>query len=70
MLGANGAGKTILMRMICGVLKPTRGTVFFGWKGCGGSRGGLSQSPRIPSAGFWILSRISPPRILCSMLPR
>ncbi|WP_331281888.1 ATP-binding cassette domain-containing protein [Paenibacillus sp. FSL R5-0912] len=28
MLGANGAGKTILMRMICGVLKPTRGTVF------------------------------------------
>ena len=28
LLGANGTGKTTLMRIICGVLKPTDGTVF------------------------------------------
>lgn len=27
LLGANGAGKTTFMRMICGVLKPERGTI-------------------------------------------
>ena len=27
LLGANGAGKTMLMRMICGVLKPTSGSI-------------------------------------------
>lgn len=29
LLGANGAGKTSLMRMICGILKPTSGTITF-----------------------------------------
>ncbi len=29
LLGANGAGKTTVMRMICGVLKPTEGTISF-----------------------------------------
>ena len=27
LLGANGAGKTTFMRMICGVLKPDGGTI-------------------------------------------
>ncbi len=27
LLGANGAGKTTIMRMLCGVLKPTAGTI-------------------------------------------
>lgn len=29
LLGANGAGKTTMMRMICGILKPTSGTISF-----------------------------------------
>lgn len=29
LLGANGAGKTTIMRMICGVSKPTSGTISF-----------------------------------------
>lgn len=30
LLGANRAGKTTLMRMICGVMKPTSGTIKLG----------------------------------------
>ena len=29
LLGAKGAGKTTVMRMICGILKPTNGTITF-----------------------------------------
>lgn len=29
LLGPNGAGKTTLLHMICGLLKPTAGTVCF-----------------------------------------
>ena len=29
LLGANGAGKTPLMRMLCGILQPTGGTISF-----------------------------------------
>ena len=29
LLGANGAGQTTLMRMVCGILKPTSGTITF-----------------------------------------
>ena len=29
LLGANGAGKTTMMRMVAGILKPTSGGVFY-----------------------------------------
>ena len=29
LLGPNGAGKTTLMHMLCGLMKPTVGTVYF-----------------------------------------
>lgn len=32
LLGANGAGRTTLLRMICGVLKPTSGSICFNGK--------------------------------------
>lgn len=32
LLGANGAGKTTLMRMIAGILRPTRGNIFYDGK--------------------------------------
>lgn len=55
LLGENGAGKTTFIRMLCGILKPTNGTVTFDGMDVSSEeyRAILGYLP----AGIWILSR-------------
>ncbi len=55
LLGVNGAGKTTLMRMICTLLKPTKGHIL-----CDGNdifqMGAEYRKMWIFTTGFWLLS--------------